>query len=362
MELSFFSLRGSASAIQKRSNLTFCQQIELWDRKPAFLLVTQYDSVFASYRPQRYKSSQVIIKLSQTLSLSVKNAGLFSTLFLDEIQAALASSDDAQGRLVTLKQSWRRRDAASTDTLWRSFIKTALGNLGFVVKTSRSPAVSMRCLRTSVSRTASRFSTPSSRARTWTTNRSADSGLRNSLPALRDRKLNWGILTDGAKWRLYSTKSAKPYEDHVELDLERCARTAPTKPITRCSSVSSTPIHLCRANRTITTTDKVVQLKELGLKARKQKRQEAASDGEDTETPRAKLLAHAEREAGIYLCRLDLDGEISEAILEAQTLKSRFWRRWTTCSATSAMALLRTLHAPVPPTQRRNGAKFSRVR
>ncbi len=63
----------------------------------------------------------------------MRNAGLFSTLFLDEIQRDLTCSDDAQGRLVTLSQSWQRRDAANTDTLWRSFIKTALGNLGFVV-------------------------------------------------------------------------------------------------------------------------------------------------------------------------------------------------------------------------------------
>lgn len=54
----------------KEVKSNFCQQIELWDQKPAFLLVAQYDSVFASYRPQRYKSSQVIIELSQTLSLS----------------------------------------------------------------------------------------------------------------------------------------------------------------------------------------------------------------------------------------------------------------------------------------------------
>ncbi len=46
----------------------------------------------------------------------MRNAGLFSTLFLDEIQRVLACSDDAQGRLVTLSQSWQRRDAASTDT------------------------------------------------------------------------------------------------------------------------------------------------------------------------------------------------------------------------------------------------------
>jgi hypothetical protein len=39
------------------------------------------------------------------------------------------------------------------------------------------------------------------------------------LAHLKERKLNWGILTDGACWRLYSTKSSRPYEDYVELKL-----------------------------------------------------------------------------------------------------------------------------------------------
>ena len=39
------------------------------------------------------------------------------------------------------------------------------------------------------------------------------------LKELRKQNLNWGILTDGAKWQLYSTKSSRPYEDFVELSL-----------------------------------------------------------------------------------------------------------------------------------------------
>ena len=41
------------------------------------------------------------------------------------------------------------------------------------------------------------------------------------LAQLKERKLNWGILTDGAVWRLYSSKSSRPYEDYVELPLEQ---------------------------------------------------------------------------------------------------------------------------------------------
>jgi len=40
------------------------------------------------------------------------------------------------------------------------------------------------------------------------------------LAQLQQRRLTWGILTDGDRWRLYSTRSTRPYEDYVELHLE----------------------------------------------------------------------------------------------------------------------------------------------
>ena len=64
----------------------------------------------------------------------MKNAGLFSTLFLETVSRQVSCADDAQGRFVTLGQSWLQRDASSAATLWSSFIKAALGNLGFVTQ------------------------------------------------------------------------------------------------------------------------------------------------------------------------------------------------------------------------------------
>ncbi|MDP2855506.1 MAG: hypothetical protein Q8N90_00065, partial [bacterium] len=46
------------------------------------------------------------------------------------------------------------------------------------------------------------------------------------LAHLKRRKLNWGILTDGARWRLYSTRSSRPYEDYVELPLAETLESA----------------------------------------------------------------------------------------------------------------------------------------
>jgi len=49
-----------------------CHQIEMWEGrdKPPFLLVTQQDPVFAAYTPSRFTDGPLVIKLSQTLSLS----------------------------------------------------------------------------------------------------------------------------------------------------------------------------------------------------------------------------------------------------------------------------------------------------
>jgi hypothetical protein len=41
---------------------SFCQQIELWEGPPAFLLVTQDDPLFAAYQPERFRGGQVVVK------------------------------------------------------------------------------------------------------------------------------------------------------------------------------------------------------------------------------------------------------------------------------------------------------------
>ena len=248
----------------------------------------------------------------------MRNAGLFSTLFLDEIQRDLVCTDDAQGRLVTLGQSWQRRDAASTDTLWRSFIKTALGNLGFVV--NDQPLTRglyplfedygfQNCLALLYVVAPGAALDDESVGRFWPA---------KLIAGLRDRKLTWGILTDGAKWRLYSTKSAKPFEDYVELNLaqalEKSEETAYALFERFFHADSFTP-----RERDEYETDKVARFKAVGLKARKQRQQpEAASEDEAGEAPEPDVAGNSDRAAGIYLCRHDLDGEVSEAILEAR--------------------------------------------
>jgi hypothetical protein len=99
------------------------------------------------------------------------------------------------------------------------------------------------------------------------------------LAQLRERKLNWGILTNGALWRLYSTKSSRPYEDYVELPLEQ----------------------------TLEGSDEA----EYGLFERFfHKDSFIAEDVDDAE------VGQQDESVGVYKCRLDRDREHSEQVLE----------------------------------------------
>ena len=59
--------QGDAKEVKR----SFCQQVELWDCKPAFLLVTHHDPFFVAYEPRRH-TGRLIIELSKTLSLARK--------------------------------------------------------------------------------------------------------------------------------------------------------------------------------------------------------------------------------------------------------------------------------------------------
>jgi hypothetical protein len=99
------------------------------------------------------------------------------------------------------------------------------------------------------------------------------------LAQLRERKLNWGILTNGSLWRLYSTKSSRPYEDYVELPLEQA---------------------LEGSNEA-----------EYGLFERFfHKDSFIAEDVDDAE------VGQQDESVGVYKCRLDRDREQSEQVLE----------------------------------------------
>ena len=46
------------------------RRIELWERTPAFLLVTGHDPVLATYQPERHTGGHLVMELSHTAALS----------------------------------------------------------------------------------------------------------------------------------------------------------------------------------------------------------------------------------------------------------------------------------------------------
>lgn len=251
----------------------------------------------------------------------MKNAGLFSTLHLDEVAGAVDATDESQGRLVTLAQSWQGRDASSSGALWSSFVKAALGNLGFVVDEGLGGRRGLYPLYEDYgysSRTAMLYLVePGADLDDQSVGRFWPAKL---VAALREAKLNWGILTDGATWRLYSTKSAKPFEDHVQLDLAAALEGHDESAYALFERFFHADCFV-PMDREDYEAEKARRFKDLGLKVKRQKRAgssgggDGESDGEDGDA--AESDAEKERRAGIYLSRLDLDGEVSEAILDA---------------------------------------------
>ncbi len=246
----------------------------------------------------------------------MKNHGLFSALFLETMQASTASSDDAEGRLLTLSQNWQRRDAASRDSLWSSFVEATLGNLGFVVDARRADRGLYQLFED--------YAHETRLAMLYLVEPDADLDDQTVgcfwparlLTALRERKLNWGILTDGSTWRLYSTKTAKPYEDFIELDLAAVLGTADAVNYALFERFFHADSFLALEPDEY-ETEKVQRLKAAGIKAKRSRRADSGDNDDDNNDADDSAEAQ-EREAGIYRCRLDLDGEISEAILEAR--------------------------------------------
>ncbi|NQT60357.1 MAG: hypothetical protein HQ557_15360 [Bacteroidetes bacterium] len=156
----------------------------------------------------------------------MNNSGLFSTIYIQDIKDTIQLDDPAKGRMATLSQTWRTKEQKDVGSIWDSFFKQAVSYLEFVPPTHAekgyiyplyedfnfSKSISALCI-----------VPPGSDIN------STDVG--SFYPAklmffLKKHNLNWGILSDGASWRLYSAKSARPFEDYVELALDKTLENA----------------------------------------------------------------------------------------------------------------------------------------
>jgi hypothetical protein len=213
------------------------------------------------------------------------NNGLFSTLFIEKTGREIGLDDFARDRMYTLVHAWKTRDHGDLSNLWETFIKQALSYLQFVPGVSPvshgiyplfedfgyKNCIAILCLIDPAvdidEKTVGKF---------WPS---------KLIVHLKRRKLNWGILTNGATWRLYSTKSSRPFEDFVELPL--------------AEALKSGDEHEYALFERFFHKDSFVPEEESEEK-RGLKKDEAA---------------------GVYKCRLDRDKEASEEILERKVKK-----------------------------------------
>ena len=183
--------------------------------------------------------------------------------------------------MATLSQTWQHRKAGSLAEIWESFVKQALGFLEFAAQPeiNESGLVSLFddfdfanciCMVCLVDPQAD-----------IDDNRLGRFWPGKLIAELQKKKLHWGILTNGSRWRLYSTKSSKPYEDYVELDLGATLENHE-------QSEYSLFENFFHAESFISATP---------------------DDQEQDDLEKA---------AGVYTCELDLKKEESEKILESQ--------------------------------------------
>lgn len=50
--------------------IDLCKRVELWERSPAFLLVTSDEATISNYQPTRHTGSPLVLKTSETLALT----------------------------------------------------------------------------------------------------------------------------------------------------------------------------------------------------------------------------------------------------------------------------------------------------
>jgi hypothetical protein len=149
----------------------------------------------------------------------MKNNGMFSTLFIESLQNDVHLDDAAKGRLATLAQTWRTEERQTAIQLWETFLKQAVSYLEFVPPGGSDPSGAYPLYEDwgySTCIAVLYLVEPGTDLDETSVGRFSPAKL---IAQLRRRELTWGILTDGARWRLYSVKSSRPYEDYVELDL-----------------------------------------------------------------------------------------------------------------------------------------------
>ena len=214
----------------------------------------------------------------------MKNQGLFSTLFIEEIRGDIEVDDTARGEMATLAQLWRDRNATNRETLWTSFLQRALSSLQFVAQGKPNAQGSCSLFEDFTYSNCIGVIQVVDPAGSIDDVRVGHYAPGKLVSAMKQRPVNWGILTDGKVWRLYSLRSSRAYEDYVELDLGAALEAEDEDGY--------------------------------GLFARFFHRDSFVPEKETDEEQPDAADKEAERKVGVYKCRLDRDKEASEVVLE----------------------------------------------
>ncbi|GAH01733.1 unnamed protein product, partial [marine sediment metagenome] len=131
------------------------------------------------------------------------------------------TDENLRASLKTIKE-WREyADKTSIEQWITSYISPVLDTLGFGHQKNSKKQVNILILFSDVSKTQSM-----SLCYVLSPGEDMDCTLKGKhwaekiIRSLREHNFQWGILTNGFRWRIYHTKEPNPYETYVEVDLE----------------------------------------------------------------------------------------------------------------------------------------------
>lgn len=166
-------------------------------------------------------SNEGKISTKTILSQNYRNEYLFSEIYLQDITKRPVTDENLRASLRTIKE-WREyADKTSIEQWITSYISPVLDILGFGHHKNSKKQVNLLILFPDVSKTQSMsLCYVVSPGEDMNCTLKGKHWAEKIIRSLQEHNFQWGILTDGFRWRIYHTKEPNPYETYVELDLE----------------------------------------------------------------------------------------------------------------------------------------------
>ena len=166
-------------------------------------------------------NSEGKISTKTILSQNYRNEYLFSEIYLQDITKRPVTDENLQAYLKTIKE-WREyADKTSIEQWITSYISPVLDILGFGHQKNSKKQVNLLILFPDVSKTQSMsLCYVVSPGEDMNCTLKGKHWAEKIIRSLQEHNFQWGILTDGFRWRIYHTKEPNPYETYMEVDLE----------------------------------------------------------------------------------------------------------------------------------------------